>query len=134
MLKVNDYDNSHLKLEWNCGDEVNPILEDMIIQFRASGIRVKLPTFSPALNLVGTQTPYFPWVKLPSKIAKKAGVKQGRYLTIKEAAAIQGMKDLNFNIQSPDFPLTRTRISEALGNAVNVTIVKHIAKNLLKNE
>lgn len=134
MLKVNDYDNSHLKLEWNCGDDVKPVLEDKIIQFRASGIRIKLPTFSPALNLVGTQTPYFPWVKLPSKIAKKTGVKQGRYLTIKEAAAIQGMKDLNFDVDSPNFPLTRTRISEALGNAVNVTIVKHIAKNLLKNE
>ena len=134
ITKVRNYDNSHLKLEWNCGDDAKPILEDKIIQFRASGIRVKLPTFSPALNLVGTQTPYFPWIKLPAKIARKTGQKEGRYLTIKEAAAIQGMKDLNFDINTPGFPLTRTRISEALGNAVNVTIVKHIAKNLLKNE
>lgn len=109
-------------------------MEDKIIQFRASGIRVKLPTFSPALNLVGTQTPYFPWIKLPSKVAKATGETEGRYLTIKEAAAIQGMKELNFNIDSPDFPLTRNRISEALGNAVNVTIVKHIARNLFRNE
>lgn len=134
IKKVKDYDNSFLKLEWNCGDEAEPILEDKIIQFRASGIRVKLPTFSPALNLVGTQTPYFPWIKLPSKVAKATGETEGRYLTIKEAAAIQGMKELNFNIDSPDFPLTRNRISEALGNAVNVTIVKHIARNLFRNE
>lgn len=133
MKKIDHYDNSFLKLEWNCGD-ANPILEDKIIQFRASGIRVKMATFCPALNLVGTQTPYFPWVELPKSMWAEGKPKKGRYITIKEAAAIQGMRQLDFRPEEPWFPLTRSRISEALGNAVNVTIVKHIAKNLLRNE
>jgi DNA (cytosine-5)-methyltransferase 1 len=134
LKKVENYDNSFLKMEWNCGDDANPVLEDKIIQFRASGIRVKLPTFAPALNLVGTQTPYFPWVRLPKSKWKNGVQTYGRYITIKEAAAIQGMRDLDFRPDEQGFPLTRSRISEALGNAVNVTIVKHIAKNLLSNE
>lgn len=134
LLKVKDYENSHLKLEWNCGKEATPILEDKIIQFRASGIRVKLPTFSPALNLVGTQTPIFPWIKLPPAFDENGVPQKGRYMTIAEAAAIQGMKPLLENYRSEGFPLSTTRILEALGNAVNVTLVKHIAKNIFANE
>lgn len=134
LKKVKNYDNSFLKLEWNCGDEAEPVLEDKIIQFRASGIRVKLPTFSPALNLVGTQTPYFPWVQIPESKWTDGKPTKGRYITIQEAASIQGMQELPFHPDQIGFPLTRSRISEALGNAVNVTLVKHIAKNLLGNE
>lgn len=54
--KIRDFCPSHQKMEWNCGD-AEPVLDDKIIQFRASGIRIKMPTFSPALNLVGTQVP-----------------------------------------------------------------------------
>jgi DNA (cytosine-5)-methyltransferase 1 len=134
LTKVQNFDNSHLKMEWNCGNDVAPILEDKIIQFRASGIRVKLPTFSPALNLVGTQTPIFPWVVLPHKFDIDGIQQKGRYMTISEAAAIQGMRELVSEYRTPDFPLTSTRILEALGNAVNVTLVKHIAKQIFANE
>jgi DNA (cytosine-5)-methyltransferase 1 len=128
--KVENFENSHLKLEWNCG-KVNPILEDKIIQFRASGIRVKLPTYSPALNLVGTQIPIFPWIELPDSIIERGEPPKGRYMTIKEAAAIQGMMELDLDFTEGGFPLTASRVTEALGNAVNVTIVKHIAAKLL---
>ena len=96
IAKIQHLENSHLKLEWNCGDDAKPILEDKIIQFRASGIRVKLPTFSPALNLVGTQIPIFLWVDLPTGSYEPGEPSKGRYMTRKEAAKLQGMMKLKF--------------------------------------
>lgn len=128
--RMRHMENSHLKLEWNCGDTATTTLDDKIIQFRASGIRVKLPTFSPALNLVGTQIPIFPWVQLPRETLQPGEPDHGRYMTRKEASLLQGMKKLIFG--DDDFALSVPRSFEALGNAVNVTIVKHIAKNLIR--
>lgn len=128
LEKIQNFENSHLKLEWNCGTSATPTLEDKIIQFRASGIRVKLPNFAPALNLVGTQIPIFPWVQLPYEILSEGEPSKGRYMTIREAAAIQGMQELKFG------SLSSTRTLEALGNAINVTLVRRIAKLLLKDE
>ena len=136
---IKDWDNSHQKLEWNCRDNDDGDIKTKIIQFRASGIRVKMPTFSPALNLVGTQVPILPWVELPTECIpvysneelEQYGlmledIRFGRYLSIREAAALQGMKSLKFD------GLSKTRIYEALGNAINVDIVKIIAKKMLK--
>lgn len=106
-------------------------LEDKLIQFRASGIRVKLTTFAPALNLVGTQIPILPWIKgVPKDDSREAD--RGRYLSIKEAARLQGME--NISLRSQEFSLSNTRIYEALGNAVNVHIVKLIAEKFLPYE
>jgi DNA (cytosine-5)-methyltransferase 1 len=63
--KIKDFENSHQKFEWNCGSEEQPTINDKIVQFRPSGIRVKKPTFSPALVLTTTQIPIFPWVETP---------------------------------------------------------------------
>ena len=130
LAKVNKFENSHLKLEWNCGPEASTSLEDKIIQFRASGIRVKLPTFAPALNLVGTQTPICLWIKLPAETLHDGEPNKGRYMTIREAAALQCMEELNFGNEK--FQLSQSRIYEALGNAVNVEVVTRIATNLIK--
>lgn len=114
LQQIKGWDNSHQKFEWNCG-KATPMINDKIVQFRASGIRVKMPTFAPALNLVGTQTPIFPWLN--------------RYMTVDEAAKLQGMEALNF--KGGDVELSKTRALEALGNAVNVEVVRRIATNLL---
>ena len=121
--RIKDLDNSHQKLEWNCGDKATGTLMDKIVQFRPSGIRVKLPDYVPTLNLVGTQTPIFPWVELPAQDGHPP--LRGRYMTLHEAARVQGMERLDFS------QLSKSRTFEALGNAVNVTIVKKIMKNIL---
>lgn len=123
ISNIQNLQNSHMKFEWNCGSNASMILEDKIIQFRASGVRVKMPTFSPALNLVGTQIPIFPWVHVPDSD------KLGRYMTIKEAAKIQGMENLCFDDEI--FNMSSARCFEALGNAVNVEIVKSIAREFV---
>ena len=121
---IRNFENSHMKFEWNCGKDADHNLFTKIIQFRPSGIRVKLPNCIPALNLVGTQIPIIPWVKIPDSQLKDGMRDHGRYLSIKEGASLQGLKTLNFGT------LSYSRTWEALGNAVNATLVKHIAKNL----
>lgn len=130
MKKVSTFENSFLKLEWNCGNEYSTKLLDKIIQFRASGIRVKSPTFAPALNLCGTQIPIFPWVRLPNEILEPGEPRQGRYMTLREAAAIQGMQKIELLANGEG--LTLNRSYEALGNAVNVDLMRKVAKNLLR--
>lgn len=111
LPKISDFDNSHQKLEWNCGNQIALTINDKIIQFRPSGIRVKMPTYSPALVLTTTQIPIFPWM--------------GRYMTRKEAAKLQCMEGLK------ELPLTVPKAFRALGNAVNVGVVTRIAKKLI---
>lgn len=114
------FENSHQKFEWNCGEEEKPDLYKKIIQFRPSGIRVKNPTYSPALVLTTTQIPIIPWIKTPKD-------EIGRYMTRKEAAKLQCME----GIECPD---TIAKAFKAFGNAVNVEVVYRIGKALLEVE
>ena len=118
------WEDSFIKFEWNCKEDWAMNIEHKIVQFRPSGIRVKEPTYSPALTFMGTQVPVFPWIEttLPDGTTQK-----GRYMTTKEAAKIQGMQDLSFD------KLPTNRIYEALGNAVDVDIIKLIALKIIQN-
>jgi len=110
--KILDFENSHQKFEWNCGNRIPLDINDKILQFRPSGIRVKMPDFSPALVLTSTQIPIFPWL--------------GRYMTKREAAKLQCMEELK------ELPGTTAKAFRAFGNAVNVCVVRNIANTLLK--
>ena len=68
------------KLEWNCKAEERNIWK-YVIQFRASGVRVKRPTTAPSLvAMTTTQVPIIAWER--------------RYMTARECARLQSMAAL----------------------------------------
>ena len=111
LPRIKELPFSWQKFEWNCNGERRD-LSKMILQFRASGIRVKRPNFSPSLiSSTSTQIPIITWEK--------------RYMTPKEAAKLQSLERLElFPSQGASF--------KALGNAVNAEIVYQIAKRLIR--
>jgi DNA (cytosine-5)-methyltransferase 1 len=97
------------KLEWNVGTAERKIT-NYILQFRASGIRVKKVDFFPSLVCTTTQVPIIGW--------------QGRYIAKEEGLKLQSLE----GIKLPDNDNASFR---ALGNAVNTHIVKLVANELL---
>lgn len=100
------------KLEWNVQEGERNIFK-YILQFRASGIRVKKTDFFPSLVCTNTQTPIIGW--------------EQRYITKEEGAALQSLDYDKIKLPSNDNAAFR-----ALGNAVNAHIVSLIAKELIK--
>ncbi len=113
LPEIRRFPPSWQKLEWNCGSEPRNVYKS-VIQFRASGVRIKRPSTSPSLiAMTTTQVPIIAWEK--------------RYMTVRECARLQSMDRLKY------LPSSETRAYKALGNAVNVNIVMVIAKKLLSS-
>jgi DNA (cytosine-5)-methyltransferase 1 len=115
VKKLKTFKHSHQKFEWNCG-YVPLNLKGNIIQFRPSGIRVKKPDFSPALVLSSTQIP----------IIFDEELDDFRHMSISEAAGLQSMQNLC------NYPFGSIKAFKAFGNAVNVKVVKEVAKEILE--
>jgi DNA (cytosine-5)-methyltransferase 1 len=111
LPKILKFPSSLQKFEWNIkGGKRN--IWDYVIQFRASGVRVKRRTTAPSLiAMTDTQVPIIGWQK--------------RYMTPRECARLQCLDGLKA------LPKTANRAFAALGNAVNSNVVEMVARALL---
>lgn len=110
LPKIREFPPSLQKLEWHCKGEERDIWK-YVVQFRASGVRVKRVTTAPSLvAMTTTQIPIIAWEK--------------RYMTPRECSRLQSMDALKH------LPTAQTQVCKALGNAVNVELVRRIAQSL----
>jgi DNA (cytosine-5)-methyltransferase 1 len=114
MPQILEFCPSYQKLEWNCKGGGRDIWK-YVIQFRASGVRVKRPSTSPSLvAMTTTQVPIIAWER--------------RYMTPAECAKLQSLNGLK------TLPTAPTSAFKALGNAVNANVVEMILKSLCREE
>jgi DNA (cytosine-5)-methyltransferase 1 len=106
---VRSFPPSRRKFEWQARGWPRD-LWSLVLHLRPSGIRVKGPTYLPALVAI-TQT---------SIVGSRR-----RRLTTRECARLQGFED-NFVLHADDRVAYRQ-----LGNAVNVGAVSHVARRLM---
>ena len=112
LPKILKYAPSLQKFEWNCKGEVRNLWTH-VIQFRASGVRVKRATSAPSLvAFTTTQVPVIGWEK--------------RYMTTRECARLQSLGSLKH------LPNAQGRAYKALGNAVNSHVVEQMIGALMQ--
>lgn len=111
LPKIRRFPSSLQKLEWNIKGGERDIWKH-VIQFRASGVRVKRRTTAPSLiAMTDTQIPIIAWER--------------RYMTPRECARLQSLDQLKY------LPSSASKAFHALGNAVNSDVVEMVARALI---
>tara|TARA_R110000803_G_scaffold62972_2_gene123441 strand:+ start:212 stop:1531 length:1320 start_codon:yes stop_codon:yes gene_type:complete len=119
---VLEFPPSRRKFEWQAGQTQTTRqerdMEKLLVSFRASGVRVKSPSHSPALTATASDGV---WVG-----------SRKRKLTPKECARLQGMDADRFNAAIKSSGVSDSTAYKQLGNAVNVGVVKIAVRSLMK--
>ena len=111
--KIRSYPPSFQKLEWNVKGGERDIWK-YIIQFRASGIRIRRTDTAPSLIAMTTsQVPVIGWLR--------------RYMTPRECSRLQ-------SLDIKHLPAIKGDAYKAFGNAVNVEVVKRIVAALVTRD
>ncbi len=106
---LDDLPASRRKLEWQAQDAPRDMWS-CVMHMRPSGIRLKRPTYLPALVAMGQIPIVGPW---------------GRRISPLEAARLQGLEQVDFVGQSAAMTYRQ------LGNAVAPGVVKHVLLSVL---
>ena len=120
LNKIGSFDDTYKKLEWHIKGCKRLRIKDHLIQLRASGIRIKTSQYAPALVAIG-QVPIQGW--------------NNRYLPLTAMLELQCFPRTYVARNKRRIFKTLAReasMIKALGNAVNVNVVRSIASSLIE--